>query len=231
MIYIMKLKTSDNLEKVYQNYSEYCEELGVKLISECPICHFKISPNLVGDVRGKYYHSLLECPHCEELFIIKYKYFLTYASDFPKYAYVLESIFPKQAKDILIQEGIKSISPMFVEIYNQALEAEVNNLDQISGIGYRKALEFLIKDYLIHKNKDKEEEIKSKFLGKCIDMIDNENIRKMAKAATWIGNDETHYIRKWMDKDINDLKKLINLTIAWIDLELKTEEYSLGMKL
>ena len=37
---------------------------------------------------------------------------------------------------------------MFLTIYNQSLSAEDNNLDQIAGIGYRKALEFLIKDYL-----------------------------------------------------------------------------------
>lgn len=225
----MKLQTIDSLERIYSNYIKYCEELEIDMIRECPICHLKISPNLVGDARGRYYYSLLECPHCGELFIIKYEW--SYSRSFTGSEYTLKSIFPKKAKDISIQEGIKVISPMFVKIYNQALEAEVNNLDQISGIGYRKALEFLIKDYLIHKNKDKEEEIKSKFLGKCIDMIDNENIKRMAKAATWIGNDETHYIRIWMDKDINDLKRLINLTIAWIDLELKTEEYSLEMQL
>lgn len=38
------------------------------------------------------------------------------------------------------------VSPQFVEIYNQAKAAESFQLDQITGLGLRKALEFLIKD-------------------------------------------------------------------------------------
>ena len=53
----------------------------------------------------------------------------------------------------------------------------------------------------------------------------------MAKGATWLGNDETHYVKKWENKDITDLKNLIDLTLAWIGLELKTEEYTNDMNL
>ncbi|NGT51777.1 DUF4145 domain-containing protein [Clostridium perfringens] len=99
-------------------------------------------------------------------------------------------------------------------------------------MGYRKALEFLIKDYLIHKNSEIKEEIEGKLLGKCInENVENPKIKKMAKGASWLGNDETHYIRKWKDKDINDLKKMIDLTVYWIAYELKTEEYEEIMKL
>jgi hypothetical protein len=38
----------------------------------------------------------------------------------------------------------------------------------------------------------------------------------MAERATWLGNDETHYIRKWEDKDLQDMKRLITLTTYWI---------------
>ena len=31
-----------------------------------------------------------------------------------------------------------------------------------------------------------------------------------------LGNDETHYSRKWVDMDINDLKILIRLTVTWM---------------
>lgn len=53
----------------------------------------------------------------------------------------------------------------------------------------------------------------------------------MAKGASWLGNDETHYVRKWKDKDISDLKKMIELTVYWISYELKTEEYEKIMQL
>lgn len=54
--------------------------------------------------------------------------------------------------------------------------------------------------------------------------INSDQIREIAKRATWLGNDETHYVRKWEDKDLNDLKKLITLTIHWIEMEKLTAE-------
>lgn len=100
------------------------------------------------------------------------------------------------------------------------------NLDQICGVGYRKALEFLIKDYLISKETDDQvkDNIKNKFLNNCIqENVQNDNIKNVAKRAVWLGNDETHYIRQWADKDVNNLKQLIDLTVRWIENEIETE--------
>jgi len=97
-------------------------------------------------------------------------------------------------------------------------------LDQITGVGYRKALEFLIKDYLISLNPDKEEKIKKKSLGNCIkDGVTDSHIKAVAERAVWLGNDETHYVRKWEDKDVSNLKDLIDLCIHWIEAEIKTK--------
>ncbi|MCW3087660.1 MAG: hypothetical protein JWQ78_1046, partial [Sediminibacterium sp.] len=122
------------------------------------------------------------------------------------------------------------LSPTFCIAYNESEEAENFNLKEICGVGYRKALEFLIKDYLILRNPSKEEDIKKQLLGACITQyVKNENIKQTSKRAAWLGNDETHYIRKWQDKDLKDLKLLINLTINWIEMELLTEELILDM--
>ena len=90
---------------------------------------------------------------------------------------------------------ISELSPNFCEIYNQAYIAEQTNLMQICGTGYRKSLEFLIKDYLISTlPEDQHEAIKNKFLNNCIrDNISNINIKTVASRAVWLGNDETHY--------------------------------------
>jgi hypothetical protein len=120
---------------------------------------------------------------------------------------------------------IKNISENFIETYRQASVAEQNDLDQICGPGYRKALEFLIKDYIIYKDISLKESVEKLLLGKCIDAyITNDKIKDIAKRAAWLGNDETHYIRKWIHKDINDLKMLIDLTIHWIEMENLTEQ-------
>ena len=90
-------------------------------------------------------------------------------------------------------------------------------------MGYRKALEFLLKDYLIGVHPAKSEEIKKSFLGTCIrDYVANSNIKAVSKRAVWLGNDETHYVRIWEGKDLEDLKTLVDLTVRWIEMEQMT---------
>ena len=113
-----------------------------------------------------------------------------------------------------------------MEIYGQAAAAEEHQLSQITGVGYRKALEFLVKDYCIAKQPDKAEEIKRTPQATCIKTyVDDANTKRCAERAAWLGNDETHYVRRWEDKDINDLKTLIKLTMAWLQNSLLTEKY------
>src|SRR5699024_2819467 len=115
-------------------------------------------------------------------------------------------------------------------IYNEAFHAEQTGLSLISGIGYRKALEFLVKDYLIYLEPDDESKILEKQLTPCINMLDNHNIKEIARRASWLGNDEAHYMRKWEDKDINDLKKLIELTVYFISMDISAKKYLKEMK-
>lgn len=61
-------------------------------------------------------------------------------------------------------------------------------------------------------------------LAKCIDdYVDDAMVKAVAKRAVWLGNDETHYVRKWEEKDVHDLKGLIRLTTLWIEKERETE--------
>jgi hypothetical protein len=48
-------------------------------------------------------------------------------------------------------------------------------------------------------------------------------VKQMARRAAWLGNDETHYSRKWEDKDLHDLKKVLELTMDWISMEELTK--------
>jgi len=198
---------------------------------QCPICHNFITP--VVQYSQAYYNKLnwtendclqipLRCPrvNCQKLFIANYKPYSSTADSF-----LLKSCQPITETKREFSDVIEDISKNFCEIYNQSLAAEENNLLEICGVGYRKSLEFLIKDYLIKLDTTKEEEIKGKFLGKCIsENIENENIKNVAKRATWLGNDETHYLRKWEGKDLEDLKKLIDLVLHWMEMEALTEE-------
>ncbi|EHP50428.1 DUF4145 domain-containing protein [Clostridium perfringens] len=224
---MIELKLLEDLD--YENYKEFCMLGGYDKINECPLCHCKLLPELYGVLDANFdKFAICYCPECDEMFIIHY----SYKGDGMQGYYEVNKIFPKRAENIKFDDKIQEVSEAFVKIYNQAKIAEANDLDEIAGMGYRKALEFLIKDYLIHKNSEIKGDIEGKLLGKCInENVENPKIKKMAKGASWLGNDETHYIRKWKDKDINDLKKMIDLTVYWIAYELKTEEYEEIMKL
>lgn len=130
----------------------------------------------------------------------------------------------KTIEEDSVSEEIKEISPKYKEILHQSKQAEEHSLDKIAGVGYRKALEFLIKDYLIKFKNWEESQIKAKLLGKCIsEHIENETIKELARKTSWVGNDETHYERKHEEKTIKDLKELLELTAHWITYEIKTK--------
>lgn len=120
--------------------------------------------------------------------------------------------------EVSLPDQIEKVSPSFKEIYTQAAEAESLKLNQIAGVGYRKAAEFLIKDYVIMKNPKDIDKIKSMLLGQVISehLKDFPKIQSLAKASAWIGNDETHYVRVHTDKDITDLKRFILSTAQFI---------------
>jgi hypothetical protein len=201
----------------------------------CPICHHGIQAICIGSnlierdtLKGHILQILYRCPlnACQKAFIGTYLQNINLITYYPDGPYILKNTSPYHAKEPNIPEEIKQISPDYKVVYSQSISAEAYQLDQIAGVGYRKSLEYLIKDYAIHKNPDKEEDIKKSFLVNCInDFVNDVNVKACAKRATWLGNDETHYIRKWEKKDINDLKILIQLTQAWIHNNLLTEKY------
>jgi len=127
-------------------------------------------------------------------------------------------------------EPIPEISEKFPIIYNQALKAENNGLDEIDGAGYGKALEFLVKDYLIYLDHTKEDEIrKSKRLGVLIKEFSDTNMQITASRAAWLRNDEVHYEREWKEADVTNLKELIELTVSHIRNAELTKKYAIDM--
>ena len=200
----------------------------------CPLCHHGIYPKLIGtnaikkgSHMGDILQILLRCPRqeCQKAFIATYWQGRDLRGALEK-NFSLRNTSPYSSKEPAIPEEVKKLSGNFVEIYSQAHTAEHYGLNQIAGVGYRKSLEFLVKDYCISKNPNKEQEIKAKFLGTCVkDFVDDANIKECAKRAAWLGNDESHYVRKWEDKEIKDLKILLELTMAWIRNNVLTAQY------
>ncbi len=197
----------------------------------CPRCHrhveaihrFSYRPR---DESKSLFESVFQCTNilCGKLFIVEYSRFI--ASE----PYVISRLSPYEATKVEYSTEISEVSPNFVEIYNQAIQAESLKLTHVAGMGFGKALEFLIKDFVIKYSPDKEDEVKKKLLGACISTyIKDANVQTVAKRAAWLRNDETHYVRKWERKDINDWKKLIRLTVNAIENVELAEKYQSDM--
>jgi len=206
----------------------------------CPVCH--TAAEIKRDFAEGYlfpheeenFHHYLQiiyrCPRlsCGTHFIVHYeapKNYERFGAPYHDYFHQ-KRIFPKIPEKLKIPERVSAISTRFVDIVNQANAAEAHSLYDVAGMAYRKALEFLIKDYCINLNQSEEKVIRSIPLMQCISKyVSDGNLKECAKRAAWLGNDETHYEKIWTDHDIEDLKVLIRLTQNWIDNELLTAQY------
>lgn len=202
----------------------------------CPQCHHALNPKyLSSTVAGKVnkhgarLEMAFKCTHrnCQSMFIGRYEQKGRNPNSLePQGIFSLQESTPLKYKVPELSAEVTEISPAFKDIYEQACAAESYGLNEISGVGYRKALEFLVKDYCIHKDEENKEKIKSSFLGTVIkENVDDTNLKACAQRAAWLGNDETHYVRKWENKDISDLKVLINLSCVWVQSNILTEKY------
>lgn len=209
-------------------------------IDRCPICHNGIEPislnNYLIGSGSDILQRLYRCPtnQCGRIFLANYYRY------YPNGYYFFKNLEPWQHEELLLPDLLKKNFPDFCEIYKQAIIADEMNLKEITGMGLRKALEFLIKDFVVKglkddeddgNNKEKINEVKKSFLGPCIQKyINNPIIKRRAKRAACLGNDETHFLRKWPEKDLTDLKNLIEITVSSIEAQLKDEKYQKEMK-
>lgn len=192
--------------------------------SICPMCKHAINPErlkLYGyydDASNTCVSMMYLCHGCCNTFVAKYRIVDTGIAK-------LQYCGPSTHEDRKFDDRILALSPRFVKIYNQAKAAEEDNLDEICGMGYRKALEFLVKDFLCNQTPNDTEEIKSMMLGKVISTkITDDAIRITASRCAWLGNDQTHYVQKFEECDLKMLKDLLEATVHWIAMKLITEE-------
>lgn len=213
--------------QLINNLNSNTLHLTYDIAEQCPICKSKIRPVfLAASLNTSVTASVFDyCQSCHETFITQYKVERKNPrSDYYDAKNIVYSE-PNHFFKYIFDERIINLSPQFDKIYNQALAAESSMLDEIAGLGYRKALEFLIKDFAIHEHPDEEESIKAKPLARCIkSYINNESITTLAERSTWIGNDEAHYIRKQEDRDVSDMKAFIQAIVYFIGMILITED-------
>lgn len=196
------------MKLVYGNYN-----IEFETPSSCAHCHNGIEPIHLTSIPLKdVCYSIYKCTFrtCGKPFVAAYK--IT-GQNTSKFTGFLDGtpIGPHWP------EIIRNLKSKFIETYMQALQAEYLGLNEISGMGFRKAIEYLVKDYLIQRDSLLEGKIEDQLLAKVIAENFNSpqetDLKDLLQRATWLGNDMTHYLQYHENFDISDLKELIKLVM------------------
>lgn len=217
--------TIDAVNKINGNHA-YTKENMIKFTYDsdecCPICkkHGE-GDHLYAMIYTPKYDEVCviinRCRVCNQIYINKYLAQYTSSNNYRNIKLISSE--PNKVEDIVFEKVIADLSPDFVEIYNQSHAAEEMKLNHISGMGYRKAVEFLVKDFAISTKPNDSDKIKEMLLSNCINnYVDDTRIRNLALKSAWIGNDESHYTKKHSDRDISDLKKFIQAMVYFIGM-------------
>lgn len=197
----------------------------------CWKCRRHIDPRVIyghsitnAPIAAKVIALMLQCPTCASVSLGVYKVSEGHLYAKSQTAHPL-LLTPDLVPVSEFPEKISAVSPSFIEIYEQAMAAESSRLYHIAGMGFRKALEFLIKDYLCYKHTEDTHRIESMPLAQCIrTYIDERHLNASLLAAVWVGNDEAHYRKKHADKDISNIKSFISSAVFFIVSEMTAME-------
>lgn len=125
-----------------------------------------------------------------------------------------------------LPKNIQELSPNFVNNYKETLLAKEYCLNELIGMGYRKSIEFLIKDFVLKTNQAEYLKINKMPLKTVIEnyLTSSEKLQTLGLACAYLGNDFTHYERRNLDKDIEDLERFLKLLVSYISNELTFAE-------
>jgi len=200
----------------------------------CPHCHVVNNPEPIWQARTKDTDnvdsniSAWKCANseCRKLFIALYQLvegkakLIRFLNGYPK-----GPDWPKPILELKNRNGEDTEQSRFIRTYLQSLEAENYGLDEIAGMGFRKAIEYLVKDWAINTNPEDQEKIQELWLGQVIKKYYKGDLKDILERATWLGNDQAHYNRLFEEFDIDILKELIALIMVELDRQYKMSHY------
>lgn len=116
---------------------------------------------------------------------------------------------------------ISDLSPRFVELYNQAYEAEQRGHIDLAGTGYRSALEVLIKDFAIkYKGADHDKTARRRLKDVINEYYPVPDAKGLAHITRILGNDYTHYEQEYSDIEFNTFKEYVDGAVHMVYLHL-----------
>lgn len=184
----------------------------------CPHCNCSLQP-IIKD------HRLLTFGE-NSLLVISYignccntPFYATYQYKDAKTT--LLDVYP-HLKSITLPEKIRELSPRFTNLYEQSYTAEQNGHIELAGSGYRNSIEVLIKDFAINKlSAPKDEVCKMSLYDAIGSYLKEVNLEtSAADVIRVLGNDYTHYQRKYDDVDFVVVKRYLGIFIQQIETKL-----------
>lgn len=186
--------------------------------STCPFCGIETDAITASVTQISYrkdsqlYAVGYKCTHCEKRFVGIFEKVKRGETEQLEYIEVL----PRPAGHEL-PSCLATISPRFIEVHNESEGAELFGFTDLAAMGYRKALEILVKDFAIVELGKTVEEVSSKKLDAAIGLyLQQEELVKTADVVRILGNDHTHYKEKYPDFDFGLLKHYYDIFLRLI---------------
>lgn len=113
---------------------------------------------------------------------------------------------------------LRDLSPEFIDMYQASLSSEQNGYANLAGIGYRSAMELLIKDYALDFELSSKEDISRLNLNRAIDKFfgNDKNAMIPADVVRTFGNNFAHWDKSEKYADLETLKAYLDLVVQFI---------------
>ena len=116
---------------------------------------------------------------------------------------------------------VQDLSPRFVDLYRQAQAAEDLEAWDVAAMGYRAALEVLLKDYAIRAlGRDEKAVARSKLADLIVEVFHEQELVNCADVVRLLGNDYTHFQRRYTDVDFLNIRRYLDLLVSSVAARL-----------
>lgn len=240
------------LHSVYTGQFAASRKLPLCLPKSCPLCDKLFGKSIIPitsvsnlcfdngvseNVSSCDVISIYHCINCDSLFAVKYKIEAigSLLSDLDddenseecRVKCSISGYLPAFQSLCCFSDYVNEMFPVFVNIYHQAEKAEFLGLTDICGMGYRKALEFLVQSYVEYKENGLPDGFDDMTLSqKITKYIRDDNIKTLVERAVWLGNDNVHIVQKHSDYSVDDMKRFILSVISYFDFEQTVQKAS-----
>ena len=187
----------------------------------CPHCSISCDPTVINHTFLQvnknnnpiiYILLILECTACHKQIVAMYSIQNQHSTFLGMYPQNVTTFHDEQLQDL---------SPRFVKMYNQALAAKDAELFDLAAIGYRAAMEFLIKDYAVKESNEDPKNLKGKSLSKVIiEYLKDVPMVKTADMVRFLGNDAAHYDLQNPELDFKAIDKYMHIFVEQMSTAL-----------